>query len=212
MGGSPVLGLAIAYDYKTVAIAGCALAAFSDWLDGYIAKNYNQMTVLGGMLDPAADKIMIACLTLGCSAKGLVPLELAALIIGRDLLLLGASFALRYREMPVGSPFFDTTYSATFEIIPSQLSKVNTVFQFGLITTTLCNWALNAPPILDQVILPLQAITAVTTVGSLVGYLDGSAIRRISATGVGIGDRRFDAGQTNSKLGRKTHDSNDGKG
>jgi len=51
---SPVLGWAIVHDYKSAALAGCAIAAFSDWLDGYIAKNYNQMTVLGGMIDPAA--------------------------------------------------------------------------------------------------------------------------------------------------------------
>ena len=95
MGASPFLGMAIAYDYKSIALGGCAVAAFSDWLDGYIAKNYNQMTVLGGMLDPAADKIMIACLTAGCAWKSIMPMELAALIIGRDFLLLGASFYLR---------------------------------------------------------------------------------------------------------------------
>jgi len=51
---SPLLGWAVVNDHKNVALAGCAIAAFSDWLDGYIAKNYDQMTVLGGMLDPAA--------------------------------------------------------------------------------------------------------------------------------------------------------------
>jgi len=189
---SPFLGWAIVHDYKQVALAGCAIAAFSDWLDGYIAKNYDQMTVLGGMIDPAADKIMIGCLTAGIAIKGLIPLELAALIVGRDIVLLGASFYIRYREMPVGTPFFDTTYSATFEIIPSNLSKLNTVLQFSLISTTLLHWGLDAGTLmpttmhvsLGQVLVPMQLLTAATTVGSSLGYLDGSAVKRLSPTGV----------------------------
>ena len=186
---SPFLGAAIYYDYKTVALTGCAIAAFSDWLDGYIAKNYNQMTVLGGMIDPAADKIMIGCLTAGVAAKGLIPFELAALIVGRDVFLLGCSFIIRAMERPQGTPFFDTTYSATFEIIPSRLSKFNTAMQFTLLVTTLLHWgldpSLSAP--FHEVLVPLQYVTAATTLGSLVGYLDGSAIRRLSPTGVGRG-------------------------
>ena len=213
MGVSPLLGMAIVYDYKSVAVLGCAVAGFSDWLDGYIAKNYNQMTVLGGMLDPAADKIMITCLTIGCAMKGIMPVELAALFIGRDVFLLGGSFILRAREMPPGSPFFDTTHSATFEIIPSTLSKVNTMMQFGLITATLVHWGLPAVIPADETVNllqsslaialePLQYATAFTTLGSLIGYLDGSAIKRLSPTGVGIGDARFGDGQTNSIEGR----------
>jgi hypothetical protein len=49
---------------------------------------------------------------------------------------------------------------------------------------------------------PLQYATAFTTLGSLIGYLDGSAIKRLSPTGVGIGDARFGDGQTNSIEGR----------
>jgi cardiolipin synthase len=186
MFSSPFLGLAIVYDYKTAALAGCSIAAFSDWLDGYIAKNYNQMTVLGGMIDPAADKLMIGCLTAGIAWKGLLPVELCALIVGRDVFLLGCSFALRAMERPTGTPFFDTTYSATFEIIPSNLSKFNTIMQFGLLAGTLCNWGIagGLPPILAQGLEPLQYVTAATTLGSLVGYLDGSAIKRLSPSGV----------------------------
>ena len=214
MAASPMLGWAIVYDYKTVAVIGCGVAGFSDWLDGYIARNYNQMTVLGGMLDPAADKIMITCLTIGCAVKGLMPVELAALIIGRDVLLLGGSFALRAREMPVGSPFFDTTHSATFEIIPSTLSKVNTVMQFGLITSTLLQWGL--PVVLQgdetsslmstslaMALEPLQYATAFTTLGSLIGYLDGSAIKRLSPSGEARSGQRH----ANSSQGRSADEA-----
>ena len=210
MVASPFLGLAIVYDYKSVALAGCAVAGFSDWLDGYIAKNYNQMTVLGGMIDPAADKIMIGCLTAGIAWKGLLPVELCALILGRDVLLLGGSFILRGMERPKGTPFFDTTYSATFEIIPSNLSKLNTIMQFGLLASTLLHWGIEGglPPVMGidiaQGLVPLQYITAATTLGSLVGYLDGSAIKRLSPSGERRGRGEYENEETETETETET--------
>ena len=42
IGMSPLIGYAIMKDMKDIALVGCVVGAFSDWLDGYIAKNYNQ--------------------------------------------------------------------------------------------------------------------------------------------------------------------------
>lgn len=126
---SPLLSLAIAYDMKAAALGGCILFGFTDWLDGYLAKKLNQQTVLGAFLDPMADKVMIGALTIGLVAKGLIPIELAWVILGRDLTLIAASFALRAMERPAGSHFFDTTDSATFNIVPSDLSKVRMLGQ-----------------------------------------------------------------------------------
>ena len=121
---SPLLSIAIAYDMKAAALGGCILFGFTDWLDGYLANKLNQKTVLGAFLDPMADKIMIGALTVGLVAKGLLPVPLACVIIGRDVFLIAASFAMRAIERPAGSAFFDTTDSATFRIVPSDLSKV----------------------------------------------------------------------------------------
>ena len=203
MVASPGLAYFIVNDMKGLALGGCVLAAFTDWLDGYIAKNYNQSTVLGGMIDPIADKLVIGSLTAGLAIKGLMPAELATLIIGRDVFLFGASLVLRAMERPPGSPFFDTTYSATFEIIPSTLSKVNTVNQFLLITVTLSHWMLDAPSTIET-ITPLWYITGATTAGSLVGYLDGSAIKRLSESGVSRGSAPGEEeGENGGERGRK---------
>ena len=99
---SPVLGIAIAYDMKALALGGCVVFAFSDWLDGYLAKKLNQMTVLGAFLDPLADKFMIGSLTVGLLYKDMIPLPLAVVIIGRDVALVGMSFWKRQKERPVG--------------------------------------------------------------------------------------------------------------
>ena len=92
---SPFLGIAIAHDMKLVALSGCILFSFSDWLDGYLAKKLNQETVLGAFLDPVADKFMIGSLSLGLLYQELIPAPLVAVFIGRDVTLLVLSFVKR---------------------------------------------------------------------------------------------------------------------
>ena len=47
------------YSYYISALV-FALAAFTDWLDGYLARRLNQVSKLGAFLDPVADKLMVA--------------------------------------------------------------------------------------------------------------------------------------------------------
>jgi len=184
---SPGLSVAIAFDMKEIALGGCLLFAFSDWLDGYIARKYNQATVLGAFIDPVADKVMIAALAAGLAAKGLIPVPLFALIVGRDVILIGASFYIRAKERPLNSPFFDTTYSATFQIIPSDLSKLNTGIQFLLVTLSLFNFTFSAPSI--ATLEPLWWVTAITTSWSGLDYIGGSGLKRLSSANVGQGHK-----------------------
>jgi hypothetical protein len=51
MAMSPLIAVAIAADLKDLALAGCIFGAFSDWLDGYIAKNHNLKVLLPLALD-----------------------------------------------------------------------------------------------------------------------------------------------------------------
>eukprot|EP01032_Pedospumella_encystans_P016882 gene16882-19241_t len=177
---SPLLSIAIAYDMKAAALGGCILFGFTDWLDGYLANKLNQKTVLGAFLDPMADKIMIGALTVGLVAKGLLPVPLACVIIGRDVFLVAASFAMRAIERPAGSAFFDTTDSATFRIVPSDLSKLNTGVQFTLLSATLSHFAFGLPSL--ESLDPLWWITATTTISSGLMYLDGSGRATITKT------------------------------
>lgn len=122
---SPGLTYAVANDMKGVALAGCAFFGFSDWLDGYIARKYNQKSILGSFLDPLADKIMIGALSFGLMQHELLPTQLVALILGRDVFLLSMSIIIRSIDKPADAPFFEANQTtSTFEIVPSEMSKV----------------------------------------------------------------------------------------
>ncbi|PIZ03632.1 MAG: CDP-diacylglycerol--glycerol-3-phosphate 3-phosphatidyltransferase [Gammaproteobacteria bacterium CG_4_10_14_0_8_um_filter_38_16] len=64
-----------------------ALAAFTDWLDGYLARSLSQMTQLGAFLDPVADKLLVAVSLVMVLSSNLIPyLSVAsAVIIGREI-------------------------------------------------------------------------------------------------------------------------------
>ncbi|HEY0660659.1 MAG TPA: CDP-diacylglycerol--glycerol-3-phosphate 3-phosphatidyltransferase [Lysobacter sp.] len=64
-----------------------ALAAVTDWLDGWIARRYNQFSAFGAFLDPVADKLMVAVALLLIVQKHPTPWMAlwAAVIIGREI-------------------------------------------------------------------------------------------------------------------------------
>ncbi|MET8141019.1 CDP-alcohol phosphatidyltransferase family protein [Sphaerisporangium sp. NPDC005288] len=64
------------------------LAGFSDWLDGKLARAWNQTSRLGRLLDPVADRLYILATLIGLTLREVMPWWLAALIIGRDVVLM----------------------------------------------------------------------------------------------------------------------------
>ncbi len=79
-----VLLLTGEYGWALVVVAGSAI---TDWVDGFIARRFHQVSRLGKILDPAADRLFILTTLLGLAGVGIVPWWLVALIVGRDLLL-----------------------------------------------------------------------------------------------------------------------------
>jgi len=64
-----------------------AVSGATDWADGVLARRWNQMSRLGALLDPAADRLYILATHVGLTLRHVIPAWLAAVIIGRDLLL-----------------------------------------------------------------------------------------------------------------------------
>jgi len=95
----PVFGVLWWKGHHLGALIAFALASLSDWLDGFLARLLDQKTRLGQILDPAADKLMLLVCFIVAAALHAVPLWLAVLVIGRDVVLAsgGALFAFVLR-------------------------------------------------------------------------------------------------------------------
>jgi CDP-diacylglycerol--glycerol-3-phosphate 3-phosphatidyltransferase len=69
---------------ELVAAGIFGIASFTDWLDGYLARRRRQVTWLGQMLDPIADKLLTSAAFISLVQLGLAPAWMVALIIGRE--------------------------------------------------------------------------------------------------------------------------------
>lgn len=99
----PFLVFIIVGDYVAALIV-LIIASLTDLLDGFLARRLNQVTRLGQLLDPAADRLYIFAALLGLAANGLVPWWIVIVIVARDvfLLVLGVVLANHgYGPLPV---------------------------------------------------------------------------------------------------------------
>ncbi len=64
-------------------------AASTDWADGYFARKRGEVTTLGILLDPIADKLLISAAFISLVEMGLVPAWMVVIIIGREFTILG---------------------------------------------------------------------------------------------------------------------------
>ncbi len=71
-----------------------AVTGATDFLDGVIARRFHQVTTLGKVLDPTADRIVVATGVIAIAVEGAVPGWLAGVVLGRELVVSGAVLAL----------------------------------------------------------------------------------------------------------------------
>jgi CDP-diacylglycerol--glycerol-3-phosphate 3-phosphatidyltransferase len=115
-------------------------AAVTDWLDGYLARRWNQTTSFGAFLDPVADKLMVAAALIVLTHKDLVDPFACLIIVGREITI----SALREWMAQIGQ---------SKSVAVNILGKVKTVAQlvaipfllynghlFGVDTNTVGRW------------------------------------------------------------------------
>ena len=110
------------------------VASITDAYDGYLARKNNMVTNTGRFLDPLADKILVSSAFISFSIMGLIDIWMVALIIFRDLFVMGLRFLMS---------------RSGFIMITSKIAKSKTGVQVGIIIFTLLfitlkgfNWVL----------------------------------------------------------------------
>jgi CDP-diacylglycerol---glycerol-3-phosphate 3-phosphatidyltransferase len=106
----------------TVAAAVFVFGAFTDGLDGWLARRYSGATRIGVWLDPLADKILVSAPVIALSAIGEFPVWAAAIIVGRELAvsLLRAWLGTRGIGMPA-SPWGKAKTAVQMVLVPLYL-------------------------------------------------------------------------------------------
>jgi cardiolipin synthase len=118
--------------HRLAALLSFAIAAILDGVDGYIARRYNQISELGKILDPLADKLLLVSGIVALSFNhgnflGQIPLWLTGTIIGRDLLILIGVVVIRFTVGKV-------------VVHPRFIGKCATVLQMAVVIWILLKW------------------------------------------------------------------------
>jgi CDP-diacylglycerol--glycerol-3-phosphate 3-phosphatidyltransferase len=119
--GRQILGMS----KVVVGAAIFAIASVTDWLDGYLARRRRQVTWLGQVLDPIADKLLTSAAFISLVQLDLAPAWMVALIIGREF----AITALR-----------SLAYTKGITIPASPLGKIKMASQVAAILMLLLGW------------------------------------------------------------------------
>ncbi|KAI9292996.1 hypothetical protein K502DRAFT_325531 [Neoconidiobolus thromboides FSU 785] len=140
-------------------------------------------TIVGSIIDPLADKVLMTVLTVSLTCQNLIPLPLAIVILGRDVLLVLASFYYRYISLPAPKTFqryWDFSIPSA-EVRPTNISKLNTFLQLALMGSTLLSTVVGA--IGHPALIGLQYIVGATTIGSGISYvISKDAVRILKPT------------------------------
>jgi len=136
-----------------------------------VARHWNLQTVIGTVLDPLADKLLMTILTVCLAVKGALPLWIAGLILGRDVGLGIAAIYYRWISLPPPKTFWrywDFSLPSA-EVHPTTISKYNTALQLLLLIATAAEPVITMD--MSTAMTALQYTVATTTVWSGLSYV-----------------------------------------
>lgn len=152
---APILMMILAGSFGW-ALALFWLAGFSDGVDGYLAKRFDWHTRLGALLDPVADKLLVAGIFMTLAYTQHIPVWLAAIVILRDVIIVTGAIAYNFIVGPVQGE-------------PTRISKLNTALQLLFLLFVLSRAGFGWP---DEIaITVLGASILVTVVISGIDYV-----------------------------------------
>jgi cardiolipin synthase len=149
------IAIALAHHRPLATLWLFAVAAASDAIDGFLAKHFGWQSELGGILDPIADKLMLATVFVMLAVLGSVPVWLSAAVIARDCIIVLGAVSYRLLLGPVPAR-------------PSMVSKLNTLCQVAFILSVIGGQQL---PWTSAWAVPLGALVLVTVTVSGIDYV-----------------------------------------
>jgi CDP-diacylglycerol---glycerol-3-phosphate 3-phosphatidyltransferase len=150
--GRLVMGLPV----ELVAAAIFGIASLTDWLDGYLARRRKQVTTLGQILDPLADKLLISATLISLVQLDLVQSWMVGVIISREIAVTG----LR-----------NLAYSRGLTMPASGLGKLKMASQVTAILLLLLGW--ERAPLLVTLGQGAMWVVVITALVSAVDYYQG---------------------------------------
>lgn len=151
---APILWILLHKHYEW-ALFLFVIAGISDAIDGLLARYFSCISRFGAFVDPLADKLLLmgSYLTLGW--LGHIPFWLVAMVIGRDIWIMGGALSYLY-------------FIGRLEFMPTLISKWNTFLQLLLIIVLLLQLSFNWFPAL--LIESIFVLVFITTLISFVQY------------------------------------------
>jgi cardiolipin synthase (CMP-forming) len=150
------IAMALARHELPATLSLFAVAAASDAADGYLAKRFGWQSELGAVLDPIADKLLLATVFVTLSILKLVPLWLMAAAVARDVIIVLGAAAYRF-------------FIGSLTAHPSLISKINTLCQAAFILAVVSEAEFSTPP--AWVTMWLGALVFATVIVSGVDYV-----------------------------------------
>jgi len=111
--------LLVRREYRTV-LAVFAIAGLTDFLDGFAARKFGSISPLGAALDPVADKVLLSGAFLTLALTGAIEAWVAAVVLGRDVLILATAGVLYMTKSRRSFP-------------PSLWGKISTAVQIAFV-------------------------------------------------------------------------------
>ena len=131
LAAAPLVGRLISNNKPRAAMGVFGAAAGLDVLDGIVARKLHQTTALGSVLDPLADKALMAATLASLARRHIIPASVFHSVLIRDALLVGGYLAIADHARPV---------------VPSRLGKACTFSQVALVTHSLLTRSHVLPP------------------------------------------------------------------
>jgi cardiolipin synthase (CMP-forming) len=152
---TPAIAIFLLYRYTAIALVLFVAAGITDGLDGFVARRRGQRTAVGMVLDPLADKLLLASAIIVLTILRELPRWFTIIIVSRDLILIGGSVILYMFLEKISTP-------------PSWLGKATTGLQIATVLLAMLD---NFAPALRVALLPMAVLTAAVTIGSGLHYV-----------------------------------------